>query len=339
MKKTIIILIFLSVCNAFGQYTENDIRAYIEQYKELAIKKMYEYKIPASITMAQGIFESGSGTSRLAKEGNNHFGIKCHKEWIGDTVRVDDDTLQECFRKYSKAEDSYTDHSLFLTSRPRYSKLFALDIMDYKGWAKGLKEAGYATNPKYAERIISLIERFELAKLDTIYQERNATGWFEMSRPEVVVVEDNVTESEIILLKDNFGVVFIPDAPDYKKINYPFSDRRTYENNGVLFVIAKNGDTYATVANDVQSDESRLRFYNEVPKGKGLIAGEIVYIEQKRKSCKAVVHVLEQGETLHYISQKYGIRLSVIMKINDLNEKSVVKVNSKIKLKKTRKVF
>lgn len=329
----------MSVCNAFGQYTENDIRTYIDQYKELAIRKMYEYKIPASITIAQGIFESACGTSRLAKEGNNHFGIKCHKEWTGDTLKVDDDSLQECFRKYSKAEESYNDHSLFLTTRPRYSSLFSLDIMDYKGWAKGLKEAGYATNPKYAERIISLIERFELSKLDSIYQERNATGWFEMSHPEVVVVEENGEETEISLLKDNFGVVFLPDGSDYKKINYPFSSRKTYENNGVLFVIAKNGDTYASIAGDVQSDESRLRFYNDVPKGKGLIPGEIVYIEQKRKSCKAVVHVLEQGETLHYISQKYGLRLSVIMKINDLNEKSVVKVNSKIKLKKTRKVF
>jgi hypothetical protein len=340
MKKTILISIFLSVWVAFGQYTENDIRAYVEQYKELAIRKMYEYKIPASITIAQGIFESASGTSRLAKAGNNHFGIKCHKEWTGDTVKVDDDSLQECFRKYAKVEDSYNDHSLFLTSRPRYSKLFSLDIMDYKGWAKGLKEAGYATNPKYAERLISLIDRFELAKLDTIYQERMAKGWFEMSQPEMVLIEEEVVEEkEITLLKDNFGVVFTPNSSEYKKVNYPFSNRVAFENNGVLFVIAKNGDTYATIARDVQSDENRIRLFNDVPKGKGLVQGEIVYIEQKRKTCKAVVHVLEKGETLHYISQKYGVRLAVIMKINDLNEKSVVKVNSKIKLKKDRRFF
>jgi flagellum-specific peptidoglycan hydrolase FlgJ len=152
----------------FAQYTEADIHHYIDTYKAIAIQKMDEYKIPASVTLAQGIFESAAGTSRLAKEANNHFGIKCHKEWQGDTIRHDDDALQECFRKYLKAEESYDDHSLFLTSRPRYAKLFTLEVMDYKAWAHGLKAAGYATNPQYADRLISLIERFDLAKQDTI---------------------------------------------------------------------------------------------------------------------------------------------------------------------------
>jgi len=160
--------LLLSPFPLFAQYTEADIRNYIETYKEIAIQKMVEYKIPASITLAQGIFESGSGTSRLAREANNHFGIKCHKEWTGDTIRHTDDAPQECFRKYEKAEYSYDDHSLFLTSRPRYAKLFTLDIMDYKGWAHELKAAGYATNPQYPERLISLIERFDLATQDTI---------------------------------------------------------------------------------------------------------------------------------------------------------------------------
>ena len=151
-----------------AQYTEADIRNYIETYKGIAIQKMVEYKIPASITLAQGIFESGSGTSRLATEANNHFGIKCKKEWTGATIKHDDDEAQECFRKYEKVEDSYNDHSLFLTTRSRYAKLFTLDIMDYKGWARELKAAGYATNPQYPERLISLIERFNLAKQDTI---------------------------------------------------------------------------------------------------------------------------------------------------------------------------
>jgi len=159
---------FLSPFSLFAQYTEADINNYIETYKGIAIEKMAEYKIPASITLAQGIFESACGTSRLATLANNHFGIKCHKEWQGDTIKHDDDALQECFRKYSRAEDSYNDHSLFLTSRPRYAKLFKLDVLDYKAWAHGLKAAGYATNPQYADRLISLIERFELAKQDTI---------------------------------------------------------------------------------------------------------------------------------------------------------------------------
>jgi len=170
MKKTCIILFtfFVFPLLLVAQYTEADIHKYIEMHKEMAIKKMVEYKIPASITLGQGIYESAAGTSRLAREANNHFGIKCHKEWTGDTIKHDDDALQECFRKYKATEESYNDHSLFLTTRQRYANLFKLDIMDYKAWSHELKAAGYATNPQYAERLISLIERFDLARQDTI---------------------------------------------------------------------------------------------------------------------------------------------------------------------------
>ncbi|MBQ7735140.1 MAG: glucosaminidase domain-containing protein [Bacteroidales bacterium] len=168
----------ISCLTAAAQYTEADIYAYIERYQEPAINKMYEYKIPASITIAQGIFESACGMSHLATDGNNHFGIKCHKEWTGDTILIDDDELQECFRKYATVEESFNDHSLFLKTRPRYSALFDLDVMDYAGWANGLKAAGYATNPEYATRLIRLIETYHIARLDTIYQERLASGYF-----------------------------------------------------------------------------------------------------------------------------------------------------------------
>jgi flagellum-specific peptidoglycan hydrolase FlgJ len=160
--------LFSATFTAFAQYTKTDIYHYIETYQNIAIQKMVEYKIPASITLSQGIFESACGTSRLAKEGNNHFGIKCHKEWEGDTIAHDDDALQECFRKYKEVEESYNDHSLFITSRPRYENLFTLDIMDYKAWARELKAAGYATNPQYADKLINLIERYDIARLDTI---------------------------------------------------------------------------------------------------------------------------------------------------------------------------
>ena len=179
IKAALLTLIGVISCvSLFGQYTEDDIYAYIERYKEPAINKMYEYKIPASITIAQGIFESACGMSHLAKDGNNHFGIKCHKDWEGDTILIDDDELQECFRKYTTVEESFNDHSLFLKTRPRYSALFDLDVMDYAGWAKGLKAAGYATNPEYANRLIRLIETYHIARLDTLYQERLASGYF-----------------------------------------------------------------------------------------------------------------------------------------------------------------
>jgi len=168
MKTNLLFAFTFLTFSLFAQYTEEDIYNYIDTYKEIAIEKMVEFKIPASITLAQGIFESACGTSRLATEANNHFGIKCHKEWEGDTIKHDDDALQECFRKYLAVVDSYNDHSQFLTSRPRYVKLFTLDIMDYKSWARELKAAGYATNPQYADRLIGLIERFDLARQDTI---------------------------------------------------------------------------------------------------------------------------------------------------------------------------
>jgi len=162
----------LTMNQAAAQYTEADMRAYVEQYKDVAMEKMKQYKIPASITLAQGIFESACGKSRLATEGNNHFGIKCHENWAGDTILIDDDELQECFRKYDSVAASYTDHSLFLTTRRRYANLFALDILDYPAWARTLKADGYATNPQYADRLISLIERFNIARLDTLCLEQ-----------------------------------------------------------------------------------------------------------------------------------------------------------------------
>src|SRR5690554_6200224 len=142
------------------------IRNYIEQYKEIAKDNMRTHGIPASITLSQGILESGSGNGRLAKEANNHFGIKCHTGWTGEKIHHDDDALQECFRKYRHASESFRDHSLFLTSRSRYSDLFTLKKDDYQGWAKGLRKAGYATDPKYPEKLISLVERYELHQYD-----------------------------------------------------------------------------------------------------------------------------------------------------------------------------
>lgn len=143
----------------------NSTEAYILQYADIAMEEMRKYKIPASITLAQGILESGSGKGRLAVEANNHFGIKCHG-WTGEKIYHDDDASQECFRKYTHADQSFEDHSTFLTSRGRYADLFKLDTDDYEAWAKGLRAAGYATDRKYPEKLISLIERFQLHKYD-----------------------------------------------------------------------------------------------------------------------------------------------------------------------------
>lgn len=152
---------------------EEEIKLYITNFNEIAKQNMKLHGVPASITLAQGILESGAGKGKLALSANNHFGIKCHKGWTGDSVNHDDDAEQECFRKYEQPQESYKDHSLFLTSRPRYASLFKLDKGDYQSWAKGLKAAGYATDVKYSDKLIGLIERFELYKFDNEVLQRN----------------------------------------------------------------------------------------------------------------------------------------------------------------------
>ena len=165
--------------------TTEMVLAYIDTYKEVAKKNMSQFGIPSSIILAQGILESGAGTGPLSSQANNHFGIKCHKEWSGPSVRYDDDTAQECFRKYEHPSESYRDHSLFLTSRPRYSSLFQLDKGDYQAWAKGLKSAGYATDVKYPDKLIGLIERFELYQYDNAVLNRQ----FQPEKKQVILAQ------------------------------------------------------------------------------------------------------------------------------------------------------
>lgn len=357
MKTRITILVLLFAClRLSAQYTDQDIVNYLDQYKDLAIQKMYQYKIPASITLAQGVFESACGTSRLAREGNNHFGIKCHNTWTGDTLRIDDDELQECFRKYATPEESYNDHSLFLTSRSRYANLFDLDVMDYEAWARGLKADGYATNPKYADRLIDLIKRFNIAQYDTLYQQRLTSNWFtdenvrkqdevaqkEVKKPQspkfVAIKKDSVYAPKQNLDKLNPEtskcLVFTATPTDFPKVKYPFTDRDVFANNKTYFVIAVENDTYASIAKDVQDTEKNLRKYNDVTDSKQqLVPGEVVYLGVKGKTATEKNHLVQAGETLRYISQKYGIRLNFIFKYNNLNENSVIHPNDIIILK------
>ena len=164
MEKQLFVFYFLF--SFFSVFSQNKTEAYIKKYSQIAIDEMHKYSIPASITLAQGILESGNGESLLASKGNNHFGIKCHDNWDGETIIEDDDEKGECFRKYIKVEDSFRDHSLFLTERERYASLFLLSLTNYKAWAKGLKKSGYATNPEYATLLINLIEKYDLYRFD-----------------------------------------------------------------------------------------------------------------------------------------------------------------------------
>jgi hypothetical protein len=164
------VLLFLILSSSFLSFSQNKTEIYIAKYNSFAVDEMKMYGIPASITLAQAILESGNGESKLATEGNNHFGIKCHSNWKGKTIIEDDDEKDECFRKYSDVADSYRDHSLFLSERGRYSFLFEYKKSDYKKWAKGLKKAGYATNPKYPILLIDLIDRYRLYSYDKVEQ-------------------------------------------------------------------------------------------------------------------------------------------------------------------------
>lgn len=321
----------------FAQYNEQDIRNYIEQYADVAIQKMQEYKIPASITVAQGIFESACGKSRLATEGNNHFGIKCHTEWTGDTILIDDDELQECFRKYASVSESYTDHSLFLTTRKRYANLFQLDIMDYKSWARTLKQDGYATNPQYADRLISLIERFNIARLDTMWQTMGK--YVPSSDPETTkpVAENKKPDPKPATPatpakpgKKVFTAVGSENPADQS----PFTYRKVFKNNNTYFVIAEKGDTYEKIAQDILVMADNLRKFNDAGPNDEPVENEIVYVEAKAHSNAMRIHTVQAGETLRYISQRYGVQLRYILKYNMLDETSIIHPGDQILLRR-----
>lgn len=287
---------------------------YIKTYKDIAIKKQKEYKIPASITLAQGILESGSGNSTLAKKANNHFGIKCHKTWNGKTYRMDDDAKDECFRKYKKAEDSYRDHSLFLTQRGRYSFLFEYKTTDYKKWAYGLKKAGYATNPKYPQLLIRIIEKYDLAKYD----------------------KSSVSSSKSKNInKKVSGKASSVTISDFKKSELWSSGRQVYKNNGKKLIIIEKGDTYYGLAEEFEMYQWQFRKYNDLSKTHVLQIGEIIYLQKKKRKAerKHKFHVVKEGESMQRISQLYGIRLSRLYKMNNLPKNVQVSVGKQIILR------
>lgn len=288
---------------------------YIDLYKDAAIEQMNQFSIPACITLAQGLLESGSGNSLLATEANNHFGIKCHKEWNGPTYHMDDDTENECFRKYESALESYKDHSLFLTTRPRYAFLFDIDIEDYKSWAHGLKTAGYATNPNYAELLIKNIEEFELYKYDKNY----------ISKPK----PDNksITDKEIK------GKKPLEEEAYFDEITLGEYSRKVFKNNGVSFIYAKKGDTFQSISTDLDIPVWQLRSFNDLGKKDELTDGQAIYIQAKKGKGKTAIHTVNPGETLYDISQQHAVKLKKICKYNTLDKDAKLYPDQKIKLR------
>lgn len=264
---------------------------YIDQYKDLAIQEMFQYGIPASITLAQGLLESGAGGSELTLKGNNHFGIKCHG-WTGRAVYQDDDAKGECFRAYDNAQQSYEDHSRFLKNGRRYRGLFDLDRSDYRGWARGLKSAGYATNPHYAQRLIDIIELYKLYQ----YDKANNYDKFMVKRAE----------------KDK------PATPGMTL--HPI---RKYNEN--YYIKARTGDTFESIGKEIDISGRKIAKWNEREYRDRLQPGEIIWLKKKQKRApkqyKGHPHYVRPGESLYSIAQFYGIRLKSIIKKNPQLEK------------------
>lgn len=286
--------------------------SYIEQYAEAAIENMKKSGVPASITLAQGILESGSGNSDLARIANNHFGIKCHTGWTGKTYHMDDDAPNECFRSYDKVLDSYRDHAEFLRGRTRYASLFELPITDYKGWAHGLKTAGYATNPKYPELLIGLIERYFLNTYD---------------QPGTAVPKSPKTEAE----SKPFAEAKAPAKSQPK-------NGQTYRFiyiNGLRAVELLSDFDRAFFNQAFELPERKWMQYNERGPHDALKAGQIVFLEPLRNSAALGTneHAVQEGDTWHSIAHKYGIKTKALLKKNRAGAGSPLEIGTKIRLR------
>ena len=301
---------------------------YIAQYTDLAVAQQRKHKVPAAITMAQGILESAAGRSELAVKANNHFGIKCTSDWQGRTINKDDDKANECFRRYARVEDSYEDHSLFLL-RKRYESLFALPIGDYKGWAHGLKACGYATDPKYPEKLIQLIELYELDKLTM--DERLKKGGF-VSDKDTTWQESTAADDVIAHAQENMPDYVYPPMEDLEI----FDDHASGYRNGVRYIIAGEGETFASLAYFLNMRERTLRKYNDALDTRELEPGDMVYIYKKKKQAarKYRYYYFKQGDDAWKIAQKYGIRLQSLYELNGIPYGTPLKTSQRLKLRK-----
>lgn len=297
-----LVCLLFSIQGASAQMKWNSAyQSYIDQYKDLAIEQMLRYNIPASITLAQGLFESAAGRSNLTRSGNNHFGIKCHG-WTGKRTYHDDDAAGECFRAYDNARQSYEDHSRFLATQSRYARLFSLKRTDYRGWARGLKQCGYATNPQYASKLTQIIELYGLNKYD------RATTYDRF-------IAKHASE----------------ESPGPDGVRYVI---KAYNDN--YYVIAKKGETFKSLGKELGISGRKLAKYNERDKRETLDDGDVIYLKKKRnkaeRNFKNRPHTVKAGESMYSIVQKYGIRLKSLYKKNRLSPDYNIRVGDKLRV-------
>lgn len=340
MRKIVFLFLWVSLAISFGSASaQQPLSAqyldYIERYRNIAISQQNKYGIPASITLAQGLLESQCGNSRLAFEGNNHFGIKCHN-WAGDTITHDDDELQECFRKYDTPEQSYEDHSVFL-QRPRYKPLFELDRTDYRAWATTLRRCGYATDPAYPEKLIRIIETYELHKFD------NET--FAEVNEEIKQTSEEIAEAETTAIAIETSN---NDTQQYNRVKNAFTQHNVAEQSttqlshpvrrswGLNFILTYNGDSYETISKEFDVKVKDLLRFNDLKKSPGTLSeGEIVYLQEKSK--KAIIgyssHVVIEGETLRSVAQYYGIKVAALMSLNSMKKEQPLTAGQVLRLR------
>ncbi len=304
----ITISLHLIAVQAFAQSKKRiSVVDYVYAYKDAAITEMKRSGIPASITLSQGMLESDNGNSRLARDGNNHFGIKCHN-WSSDGIYIDDDAKNECFRKYKSANESFRDHTDFLLTRQRYSSLFEYKTTDYKNWAKGLKRAGYATNAKYADLLIKLINENKLHQYDQdfVSSKRSKNKQFEKAK-------SNSKEGDFTI-----------------SLNRP-----VFKRNNIEYVVAKNGDGFEKLSRELDMFTWELLKYNELTKDSVIHDGQILFLQPKHRRAERGkdVHTAMEGETIYSISQLYGVKSSRLLRLNHLSETDNVKTGDIVHLR------
>lgn len=309
----IIFLFLFTTLSAFAQkLTSED---YISKYKDLAISEMKRMGIPAAITIAQGILESENGNSDLAIRSNNHFGIKCKSSWTGDSVLHDDDEKAECFRAYNNVEESYRDHSNFLRGSARYAGLFQLDPTDYKGWAYGLRKAGYATNPRYPEILIRNIEKYNLEQYTLDNADEVAVFDVANAKPDPIKVSPVQLEKEL----DNDQSSFVANS--------------TTSINGIKALFVEKGTSLLAIATQNNIKLSKLLEMNDLTKDGLLESDGIIFLEKKKKEGNRNYTAALAGESLHDISQKNGIILKSLCEYNQLKEDAVLPAGTQLLLK------
>ncbi len=331
MKKIIFSLLISSLIftHAWAQTTAERYNAYIEKYVKIAQEQQREHGIPASITLAQGLLESAAGTSELAQKAHNHFGIKCAGDWSGATYTYDDDAQNECFRKYRHAKESYYDHSLFL-KRKRYESLFRLAITDYRGWAHGLKRCGYATDPGYATKLIHIIETYDLAQYALLEEDTHT----EDNIAPTVQTPQALNEEKATKTTQSTQETTIPMV-DMGSVEL-IIEHEVLRNNGKRYVIAREGDTFLSIAYEFNMYDSTLRRYNDIINPRyELQPGDKVYLQKKRKKAarKYATYRVKKNENIWQIAQDKGMQLQTIYQLNGIPEGENVTVNQKLRLR------